>query len=73
MTIEEKKTIREMQQILTKIDNKIPVFFNITQYTNMGLVRSQKKWGINAVGNKIEIGMNYFLTEKARKYLGVIL
>ena len=73
MTENDKKTIRKMQGILQSIENKQKVFFNITQYEKLGLTRSENKWVINAVGNKIKNGVTHYVTDKGRKYLNVII
>ena len=73
MTTTEKVYIRKIIATLTKIDNHEPVFFNIAQYERLGLITIRKKWGINNVGNKVQRGQTYHLTDKARKYLNVIV
>ena len=73
MTQEEKVKIREIITTLQRIDNGEKFFFNTTQYENFGLVTARKKWGTNAVGNKVEIGYTFHLTDKARRYLNVII
>jgi hypothetical protein len=73
MNEQTKETIRKLQATLIKIDSGIPVFFNIVQYQNMGLVYSTKKHGKNAVGNDVEIKTVWHLTEKAKRYINVIV
>jgi len=73
MTNAEKQQIRKIQTVLQNIDNGINVFFNISQYERFGLITTKKKWGINAVGNKVEIGHSFHLTAKARTYLNIVL
>ena len=49
------------------------MFFNIAQYKRLGLITENKKWGETATGNKIQRGVSFHLTDKARKYLNVII
>ena len=63
MTNEIKKTIYKIQATLTAINMKQPVFFNIAQYQNMGLVKKH--------GKTIDNKTNWILTEKAKQYLNV--
>jgi len=60
---ETRKTIIKLQATLTKISLKVPVFFNITQYKKMGLVREH--------GKTLDNKTNWILTEKAKQYLKV--
>ena len=73
MTQEDKKKIRELIVVLQRIDNGDNVFFNIAQYKRLGLITETKKWGETATGNKIQRGVSFHLTDKARKYLNVII
>jgi len=73
MTNSEKKKIREVQSVLQTIQNGTPKFFNITQYERHGLIVVKKKWGINAVGNKVERGHTFRLTDKAKRILKVLI
>lgn len=73
MTTEEKQKIRKVIAVLQKIDNGVNVFFNITQYEKLGLITTKKKWGFDAVGNKVVIGHTFHLTEIAKKYINIIL
>lgn len=66
-----RNTIRTIQATLIKIDSGVPVFFNITQYENMGLVYSTQKHGNDVYGNKTVIGHKWHLTEKAKQYIKV--
>ena len=71
MTTKQKQEIRKIQAVLQSIENGTPKFFNVVQYENLGLVVSKKKWGTNAVGNKVEMGYTFHLTTKAKMYLNV--
>jgi len=71
MNEETKKTIRELQAKLIKIDSGIPVFFNIVQFKNMGLIYSTEKHGDDSTGNDMVIGHDWHLTEKAKQYIKV--
>ena len=73
MTQEEKNKIREIITTLQRIDNGEKFFFNVAQYEKFGLITTRKKWGINAVGNKVVRGHTFHLTDKARRYLNVII
>ena len=70
---ERQNTIKKLINTLTLIDMQKPVFFNVAQYEKMGLVISKKKWGTNAVGNKIVIGHTFHLTSKAKQFINVII
>ena len=67
MTNEQKETIRELQKVLRSIENKTPIFFNLVQYKNLGLVTTRNKFGADSSGNKINIGYIFHLTEKKSK------
>ena len=73
MTKEDRNKIREIQRVLQSIDNGVSTFFNITQYTRLGLVTQKNKWGINAAGGKTKISSTFHLTPKAKNYLNVIV
>ena len=73
MRKKDKVKMREIIAVLQRIDNGEKVFFNIAQYERFGLITARKKWGINAVGNKVEMGYTFHLTDKARRFLSVII
>ena len=73
MTSTEKSQIRKLQNTLAKIDNQINVFFNVAEFERLGLVYSEKKWGLDATGNKVERGYVFRLTEKAKAYMSVMV
>lgn len=73
MTTQEKQQIRKIQSILQSIENGTPKFFNVTQYENLGLVTTKKKWGYDSSGNKVEMGCTFHLTAKAKMYLNVAI
>ena len=73
MTQEDKVVIRKIITTLQRIDNGENVFFNIPFYKKQGLITVKKKWGENPQGNKIEIGNTFHLTDKARRYLNVVI
>lgn len=60
---ETRNIIIKLQATLTKISLKSPVFFNVTQFINLGLVREH--------GKTRDMKTNWVLTEKAKKYLNV--
>ena len=68
-----KPTIKEMQRVLQSIQNGKPVFFNITQYTNAGLVKSKKLYTINSAGNKEWYKTKWHLTDKGKQFLNVFI
>jgi len=65
ITTEQRSTILRLQAILTKIETKQPVFFNVAQFTDMGLVRGH--------GKTFDNKTNWVLTEKAKQILNVQL
>lgn len=73
MTQEDKVKIRELIATLQRIKNNENVFFNIALYERLGLITVKKKYGENAVGNKVERGQTFHLTDKALKYLNVVI
>ncbi len=73
MEVQDKIKMREIIAVLQRIDNGEKVFFNIVQYKKFGLITTRKKYGINAVGNKVERGHTFHLTDKARRFLSVII
>ena len=73
MEVQDKIKMREIIAVLQRIDNGEKVFFNIVQYKKFGLITTRKKYGINAVGNKVERGHTFHLTDNARRFLSVII
>ena len=73
MTQEDKIKMREIIAVLQRIDNGEKFFLNVAQYEKFGLITARKKWGTNAVGNKVEMGYTFHLTDKARRFLSVII
>ena len=73
MEVQDKVKMREIIAVLQRIDNGEKFFFNISQYEKFGLITTRKKYGINAVGNKVERGHTFHLTDKARRFLSVII
>ena len=73
MNEETKKTIREIQAKLIKIDAGIPVFFNIVKFKKMGLVYGTDKHGKDSGGNEIVIKTIWHLTDKAKQYIRVAI
>ncbi len=73
MEVQDKIKMREIIAVLQRIDNGEKFFFNIAQYEKFGLITTRKKYGINAVGNKVERGHTFHLTDKARRFLSVII
>jgi len=72
VNLSQKQNIIETQAILMKVSKGIKVFFNIELYENrMGVVRSEKKWGTDAVGNKVVVGTNWYLTTKGKMILNI--
>ena len=65
ITKEDAKSITSVQVILNKIEKKIPVFFNITLYKKLDLV---KKFGTRRNGK-----INYILTEKGKRVLNFMI
>lgn len=65
MTTSQRSEILKLQATLTKIECKLPVFFNIALFIKLGLVKEQ--------GKTIDNKTNWVLTEKAKKYLSVQL
>lgn len=73
MTAADKNTIRKMQDTLVAIRDKQPVFFNVSNYEKWGLITSKKKWGKDAVGNRVVKGHTFHLTTKAKRYVNTII
>ena len=73
MEKEDIEQIRKIQAVLTSIQNKVPVFFNLTLYKRYGLVYTTNKKAVNAQGNIINCGTNFLLTKKAKQYLNVVI
>ena len=71
MTSEIKAIIRKLQANLIRINNGENFFFNITEYKNLCLIYWKDRYGIDATGNRVVIGTDYFLTEKAKQYIKV--
>ncbi len=73
MTNEEKKDIRKIQSVLQQIQNGQKPFFNVTFYQKHGLINVRKEWRTDAVGNQVQIGSTFTLTEKAKRYLNLVI
>jgi hypothetical protein len=73
MTTAEKETIRKLQNNLIRINNGERFFFNITEYQKLGLVYGRDKHGKDSSGNDIIIQTNWYLTEKAKQYIKVMV
>ncbi len=72
MKQEEKQRIFDLQTILLKIDTKQPIFFNITKFQSMGLIKGRNVYGISPTsGNKVRIKTNWYLTDKGKRILNV--
>ena len=65
LTNEQKSSILKTQATLTKIANKQPVFFNVAQYTSMGLVKE--------FGKTFDNKTNWVLTERGTRVLNIQL
>lgn len=61
MTQEEQNAIEKVRAVLWKIKHKQPVFFNIVQYENLGLVRA---FGVDSKNRT-----NWVLTEKGKRII----
>ena len=66
-------TIKTIQKTLFRIQNKERFFFNITQYQEMGLVYGKNEYYTNAAGNKERLKTHWYLTDKAKQILNVIV
>lgn len=73
MNTEQIKSIKEAQRVLLSISLGKPVFFNITQYQNMGLVRGQDVYGVDATGNRERVRTDWFLTTKGKMILDQVI
>ncbi len=71
MTIQERKDILELKNTLNKIKNKQKVFFNVALFQDLGLIKITNNYSVDAFGNKYSSSKNFFLTEKAKKYLNI--
>ena len=61
----EKAAARRLQATLLSVQEKRPVFFNITQFESLGLVRAH--------GKTLDNTTNWVLTEKAKSFLNVTI
>jgi hypothetical protein len=59
------KRLRELQATLTKIDQKIPCFFNITVFKDLGLVKEH--------GKNLKNATNWILSDKGKDLLKIQL
>jgi hypothetical protein len=73
MDKETRKAIVKIQNTLIKIDNKQPVFFNITTYQNKGLVYSKNHYCIDSSGNRVIKNTSWHLTPKAKQLISVFV
>ena len=67
------KTLKKMQRDLLRIANKEHFFFNITKYKNLELIYEKSKYVIDSCGNSVRIGADYYLTEKGKQIVSVII
>lgn len=73
MTKDQLSIIRKTQAVLSSIESGNLIAFNVLQYEKLGLVKSSKKWAVNAYGNKVVIGHKFSLTAKGRRVLSIII
>jgi hypothetical protein len=73
MTNEQRQTIRKVQSDLIRIQKGEKFFFIIANYEKLGLIYSTNIFGRSATGNKIITGHKWHLTDKAKKYISVIV
>ena len=74
MTEQDKKAIRKLQATLGNIDAGVKCFFNITQFSNMGLITKRNIWGRSpGSGNRTIIGTKYGLTDKGKMVLNTFV
>jgi hypothetical protein len=68
------QAIRELQAKLIKIKNGEPVFFNLVQYQNLGLVKTrQVSNGYRKESNMSGIKTEYMLTPKAHQIISLAI
>jgi hypothetical protein len=75
MQIENVSAIRKLQVTLLKIKNKDPVFFNVTQFEKLGLVRAismATHKNSSSTGEPLR-KTEYVLTAKANQFLNVAI
>jgi hypothetical protein len=71
MSEQDRAIISKVQAILIQIDAVVKVFFNVANYTKLGLVYSTAKHALDSSGNDTIIGYDWHLTDKARQYIKV--
>lgn len=71
MNTQDRKNAIELKNTLNKINNKQKVFFNVALFQDLGLIKITNNYEIDAFGNKYSASKNFFLTEKAKKYLNI--
>lgn len=68
-----KKTIRELQVVLLMIQEGQKVFFNVVNYTKMGLIKERGVYGNDSSGNRVKIRTDHYLTEKGKRIANTII
>jgi hypothetical protein len=68
-----KKTIRKLQVVLLKIQEGQQVFFNVVNYTKMGLIKGRDVYGKDSSGNRVKIRTDHYLTEKGKRIANTII
>jgi len=71
-TEQDKQNIRKLQATLLKIDQKIPVFFNITDFQKRGLVKGKGEYTTH-MGKRTKIKTTWHLTAKGKVFLNVVI
>lgn len=71
ITETDRRHIAQVQSILVNIDKGNVICFNVAQYEKKGLITVKKVWGKNAVGNRVQMGTTFHLTEKGQKFLNL--
>lgn len=66
-------TIKTIQNTLLRIQNRERFFFNITQYTKMDLVYGKNEYYTNSAGNRERLKTHWYLTDKGKQILNIIL
>ena len=68
-----KEIIRKLQANLLRIDNGEKFFFNVTQYKNLGLIKSKKNFCKSGWGGMVVKDHSFYLTEKGKRIANTIV
>ena len=69
----DKNNLKELQTTLIRINRGERFFFNITRLEKMGLIKLVDRYFTNAYGNKERLRTDFYLTDKGKRIIEVMI